>query len=208
MWLLIAYPPRLVPLSVNRPGNCPHCGEHEAPYVHAHINRALPGLVRTKNEHGKGLVTHYSTMRFRCRRCRKTFTPALPGWLEGFHLPQYITARIAAWYCLGASPATITTKLEDEGWATGHATLFRVLEASGAAEPGLHDLHQANRRRVRRGKQRGRRPLSSFDGTIEFTCEERFNSFKLDVWEPETSEPADFVIACFSVELFVLYRTR
>ena len=107
MWLLIAYPPLVVPLSVDRPGICPLCGGHEAPYVHAHINRALPGLVRTTNEHGKRLVTHYSTVRFRCRRCRRTFSPALPGWLDGFHLPQYVAARIVAWYCLGATPANV-----------------------------------------------------------------------------------------------------
>lgn len=205
MWLLVAYPPLLVPLSLDRPDSCPLCGGHEAPYVHAHVNRALPGLVRSKNEHGKRLVTHYSTVRFRCRRCRKTFTPALPGWVDGSHLPQYIVSRIVVWYCLGATPATIATKLEDEGWAIGGATLFRVLEAPGAVEPGLHDLHQANRRRVRRGKQRGRRPRRSFDGTIELTCEERFNSLQVDVWEPDIPGSADFAVARFSVELFVLY---
>jgi len=202
VWIVVAYPPQLVPWSVERPESCPRCGATQPPTIHEHVNRTLPAVGRDQSEHDDFLVTRYNTVRFRCRTCGKTFTVPLPNRHAGFHLQTYVAARVVAWYCLGAVTPMIEAKLKDAGLPLSRATIYRLLKAAG---PDLKRLHRANRARSRRVKHGRGRPRRPFEGTIEFVCEERFNWARVDVTAPEATLPALDVVARFTVDLVFLY---
>lgn len=154
MWVVIVFPPLVIPRGIRRRDACHRCGARGSVDVHERLTRRLAYFTPLANPAGELPVAQYTTVRFRCRACRATVTPPLPRPSSIGRVPRFHEAKAGVWYRLGDLPSQILVEMKHHDTPISRATLFRVL--SRAWDQRLHQLHLANRRRKRRGARRHR----------------------------------------------------
>ncbi len=153
MWVVVAFPPMVIPWGADRPNECPKCGCEGSVHIHERVTRNIPYSYSTTGWTEADAITRYSSVRFRCNECGSTFSVTLSDRAKGFRLQKHVQARIVTWYSLGDIPSKILFNLRSSGIWISRATIHRVIKA---ADDGiLRSLHFVNRVRHKRGYRRG-----------------------------------------------------
>ncbi len=205
MWVVVVFPPVVAPWDIDRPRICPWCGNGGTMHIHQRVVRTLSHMQQAPlRSTGQSIPSSYSTPRFRCTICRRTFTGPIPNRAQRFRFQKYLEARIVTCYCRGDTISQIMTKLDDDGVRISRSTLYNVINSVNDAE--LSRLHRVNRRRSMRAFHRGSKS-TTFVGSFNLGHEHQIDITAANHDVFENLGPSAYVIVVrWVVEMFFVYR--